>query len=238
MPNVCWRAKVAGGQLGPLDIQVKRGVSYRLNDINQTNMPGIYRGASSGRGAHQTVGTYAHDLHKTADALIAQLREAGIKKTSADDALSEDEKQQLLEHLQLMHGTATSERKRIRVVKGAASDGKKRPSPRGRVVLVGGLGEFDYAKAGDRGQGLLDRYEQYIRAFYARLAAHTLIEHAPDLSFQEICRRLTRTLKGLRRSSVRAPLCRQRTRVRLARGLARHGGAFFHILKVDGRNLP
>jgi hypothetical protein len=201
-------------------------------------MPGIYDGTPSRPRADQTVGTFAHDLHKTAEALIGQLREAGVEKTSADDALSEDEKHQLLEHLQLMHGTATSEQKRIRLVKGAASAGKKRRSPRGRVVLVGGLGAFDYAKAGDRGQGLLDGYEQYIRAFYARLTASTLIEHAPDLSFREICRRLTRTMKRLRRSSIRAPLRRQCTRVRLARGLARHGGAFFHIPKVDGRNLP
>lgn len=184
-----------------------------------------------------TVGTFAQGLGRTTETLLAQLREAGIEKLSADAPLSDQEKQQLLRHLQMLHGTATPEGKRITLVK-AGPGQRKRPSPSGRVVLVGSLGAFDYGKAGERGKGLLDAYERCIRAFYVRLTADSAADRASELSFREICRRLTRTLKRLRRSVSRTPVCRQRTRMRLPRGVERHGGAFFNILKVDGRNLP
>ena len=183
-----------------------------------------------------TVGSFAQELRKTPETLIAQLREAGVAKASADEPLSAQEKQRLLHHLQAVHGAAV-QRKRITVVKAAAGNRRHHPQT-GRTVLVGGLGGFDYGKAGDRGQGLLDAYERFLRDFYVRLTDCTTIERGPDHPYREVCRRLTRTLQRLRRSVTRTPVCHRSTRVRLPRGVKRLGGAFFHLLKVDGRNLP
>ena len=69
-----------------------------------------------------TVTEFATELNKTPETLLAQLRSAGVAKTSAADALSDADKQQLLAHLQASHGTAVDERRKITLVKRSTSE--------------------------------------------------------------------------------------------------------------------
>ena len=51
-----------------------------------------------------TVAEFAKELHKSVDALMGQLCEAGVKKTSETDPLTDADKQVLLRFLQKSHG--------------------------------------------------------------------------------------------------------------------------------------
>ncbi len=72
-----------------------------------------------------TVAQFAAELHKSTATLIEQLTSAGVSKASADDTLSEPDKQKLLAYLQASHGTATGERKKITLVKKSTSEIKQ-----------------------------------------------------------------------------------------------------------------
>ena len=72
-----------------------------------------------------TVAQFAAELHKSTTTLIEQLTSAGVTKTNAEDTLSEPDKQKLLAYLQASHGTATSERKKITLVKKSTSEIKQ-----------------------------------------------------------------------------------------------------------------
>jgi translation initiation factor IF-2 len=72
-----------------------------------------------------TVAEFASELKKSPDTLIEQLRSAGVEKSAASDALTESDKQKLLSYLQNSHGTATSERKKITLVKKSTSEIKQ-----------------------------------------------------------------------------------------------------------------
>lgn len=191
------------------------------------------RDAAAVRHEPCTVGAYALELRRTPEALIAQLREAGVDKASAADPLTDQDKQQLLGHLQASHGCSGSPRKRITLVKRSSPSTSQR-FPSSKMLVVGGLGRFDYEQADEKGQGLLDAYERYARMVCARLLG---ARRPGDLSFREVCRLLTRTFKRLRRSVSRV-LFDEPTLDLIACGSARRTGAFFHMLKVDGRNAP
>jgi len=51
-----------------------------------------------------TVAEFARELNKTPDTLLRQLKGAGVHKSSAQDALTERDKQRLLQHLQASQG--------------------------------------------------------------------------------------------------------------------------------------
>ena len=72
-----------------------------------------------------TVAEFASELKKSPDTLIEQLRSAGVDKSAATDALTENDKQMLLSYLQASHGTATGERKKITLVKKSTSEIKQ-----------------------------------------------------------------------------------------------------------------
>ena len=72
-----------------------------------------------------TVAQFAAELNKSTATLIEQLASAGVPKASADEALSEADKQKLLGFLQDSHGTATTERKKITLVKKSTSEIKQ-----------------------------------------------------------------------------------------------------------------
>ena len=57
--------------------------------------------------------------------LLEQLKSAGVAKRSEADPLTDADKQQLLNYLQASHGTATSERKKITLVKKSTSEIKQ-----------------------------------------------------------------------------------------------------------------
>ena len=75
-----------------------------------------------------TVAEFANELKKSTDTLLEQLKSAGVAKSSAEDALTEADKQKLLSHLKAAHGTATGERKKITLTKKSTSEIKQADS--------------------------------------------------------------------------------------------------------------
>ena len=70
-----------------------------------------------------TVAQLAQQLNRQPAALLEQLQSAGVSKQSPDDALTETDKERLLEFLRQSHGTAGgAERKKITIVTIAAAD--------------------------------------------------------------------------------------------------------------------
>ena len=72
-----------------------------------------------------TVAEFASELKKPTDTLLEQLKAAGVSKSSAEDALTEADKQKLLSHLQASHGTASGERKKITLTKKSTTEIKQ-----------------------------------------------------------------------------------------------------------------
>jgi translation initiation factor IF-2 len=72
-----------------------------------------------------TVAEFANELKKSADVLLQQLSAAGVAKSSANDALSDNDKQKLLSYLQTSHGTPAGDRKKITLVKKSTSEIKQ-----------------------------------------------------------------------------------------------------------------
>ena len=72
-----------------------------------------------------TVAEFASELKKSPDTLLEQLRSAGVDKSAATDALTENDKQKLLSYLQASHGTVAGERKKITLVKKSTSEIKQ-----------------------------------------------------------------------------------------------------------------
>ncbi len=72
-----------------------------------------------------TVAEFAKELKKPTDTLIEQLKAAGVNTSSESDSLTEKDKQKLLTHLQTSHGTATTERKKISLVKKSTTEIKQ-----------------------------------------------------------------------------------------------------------------
>lgn len=182
-----------------------------------------------------TVGAFAVELRKSPEALLEQLHQAGVEKVFPSDPLSQQDKHQLLTYLKASHGDSTGERRRITLVKAD----RKSPATRSKdkaVIAVGSLGNFAYEQVDATGKKLLDVYLDLVHTFYeAGLGAFE--GEGFDSRYREACRRMAETLKQLRKlvKRVLRPIdgVVQRPSV-----IERHGGAFFHELKVDGRNLP
>ena len=72
-----------------------------------------------------TVAEFANELKKSTSILIEQLRLAGVEKSTPNDALTDGDKQKLLNHLKASHGTESPERKKITLVKKSTSEIKQ-----------------------------------------------------------------------------------------------------------------
>jgi translation initiation factor IF-2 len=72
-----------------------------------------------------SVKQFAAELGKTPEAILEQLVAAGVNKSSSDDALSESDKTRLRDHLQNLHGTGSTERKKITLVRKQTSEIKQ-----------------------------------------------------------------------------------------------------------------
>ena len=72
-----------------------------------------------------TVAELASELNKPTEALLEQLASAGVRKGKPTDILSDADKQTLLTYLQTAHGTATTARKKITLVKKSTSEIKQ-----------------------------------------------------------------------------------------------------------------
>jgi translation initiation factor IF-2 len=72
-----------------------------------------------------TVSELAHELKKSTETLLEQLAGAGVSKSAASDAVTDSDKQKLLAYLQTAHGTASTERKKITLVKKSTTEIKQ-----------------------------------------------------------------------------------------------------------------
>ncbi|MBO9647310.1 MAG: translation initiation factor IF-2 [Variovorax sp.] len=84
-----------------------------------------------------TVAEFAHELKKTPEILLDQLKSAGVPKAAASDALTESDKQRLLGFLKASHGTVEPERKKITLTKKSTSEIKQADATgRARTIQV------------------------------------------------------------------------------------------------------
>ncbi|MFM8899430.1 MAG: translation initiation factor IF-2 [Burkholderiales bacterium] len=85
-----------------------------------------------------TVAQLAAELNRSATALLEQLQSAGVSKASTDDALTDADKERLLDYLRTAHGTAGgSERKKITVTRKSTSEIKQADaSGKARTIQV------------------------------------------------------------------------------------------------------
>ncbi len=84
-----------------------------------------------------TVAEFATELKKSSETLLDQLKSAGVVKTAVSDKLTESDKQRLLVYLQASHGTASTERKKITLVKKSTSEIKQADaSGKARTIQV------------------------------------------------------------------------------------------------------
>ena len=72
-----------------------------------------------------TVAEFASELKKSTATLLEQLQSAGVPKQTATDTLTDADKHSLLTHLQVSHGTASPERKKITLVKKSTTEIKQ-----------------------------------------------------------------------------------------------------------------
>jgi translation initiation factor IF-2 len=84
-----------------------------------------------------TVAQFAAELNRPAGTLLEQLQSAGVAKKSPDDALTESDKQRLLEHLRNAHGTNSADRKKITLTRKSTSEIKQADaSGKARTIQV------------------------------------------------------------------------------------------------------
>ena len=84
-----------------------------------------------------TVAEFANELKKSTEALLEQLKSAGVSKASPSDALTDADKQSLLSYLQSSHGTAAADRKKITLVKKQTTEIKQADaSGKARTIQV------------------------------------------------------------------------------------------------------
>ena len=84
-----------------------------------------------------TVAQLAVELNRPAAALLEQLQSAGVSKASTDDALTESDKERLLDYLRSTHGTAGAERKKITLTRKSTSEIKQADSSgKARTIQV------------------------------------------------------------------------------------------------------
>ncbi|KQU75678.1 MULTISPECIES: translation initiation factor IF-2 [unclassified Rhizobacter] len=84
-----------------------------------------------------TVAQLAAELNRPAAALLEQLQSAGVAKASSDDALTESDKERLLDYLRTAHGTGGGERKKITLTRKSTSEIKQADSSgKARTIQV------------------------------------------------------------------------------------------------------
>ena len=84
-----------------------------------------------------TVAQFAAELNRPAGTLLEQLQSAGVAKKSPDDALTEADKERLLDYLRNAHGTAGGDRKKITLTRKSTSEIKQADaSGKARTIQV------------------------------------------------------------------------------------------------------
>lgn len=84
-----------------------------------------------------TVAQLAAELNRPAATLLEQLKSAGVTKRSTDDALTDGDKERLLDYLRSAHGTAGGDRKKITLTRKSTSEIKQADaSGKARTIQV------------------------------------------------------------------------------------------------------
>lgn len=86
--------------------------------------------------AEVTVKQLAETVGRPVETLLTQMQDAGLSHKSADDAVSDTEKQQLLAHLKRAHGESDAEPKKITLKRKETSTLKVAPSAGGKAKTV------------------------------------------------------------------------------------------------------
>ncbi|MDO5623701.1 MAG: translation initiation factor IF-2 [Pseudomonadota bacterium] len=87
--------------------------------------------------SNTTVAEFANELKKPADTLLEQLHAAGVAKSTTSDALTEGDKQKLLNYLQASHGSDAAPRRKITLTKKTTSEIKQADATgRARTIQV------------------------------------------------------------------------------------------------------
>ena len=97
-----------------------------------------------------TVAQFAAELNRPAGTLLEQLQSAGVAKKSLDDALTESDKEHLLDFLRNAHGTSGSERKKITLTRKTSSEIRQADaSGKARTIPVQVLKKRTFVKRED-----------------------------------------------------------------------------------------
>jgi len=84
-----------------------------------------------------TVAQFAAELNRPATTLLEQLQSAGVSKRSTDDALTDGDKERLLDFLRSSHGTSGGDRKKITLTRKSTSEIKQADaSGKARTIQV------------------------------------------------------------------------------------------------------
>ena len=107
-----------------------------------------------------TVAQFAAELNRPAGTLLEQLQSAGVAKRSPDDALTESDKERLLEFLRQAHGTGTADRKKITLTRKSTSEIKQADaSGKARTIQVEVRKKRVFVKRDDAPVGVEDAGE-------------------------------------------------------------------------------
>ena len=141
--------------------------------------------------ATTTVAQLAAELNRPAAALLEQLQSAGVSKASTDDALTESDKERLLDHLRTAHGTAAvAERKKITLTRKSTSEIKQADSSgKARTIQVEVRKKRTFIKRDDAALGaeepaepVIDEQELARREIEAQAQAEQLRQQEADLA--------------------------------------------------------
>jgi translation initiation factor IF-2 len=114
--------------------------------------------------ATTTVAQLAAELNRSGAALLEQLQSAGVSKASTDDALTESDKERLLDHLRTSHGTvAGAERKKITLTRKSTSEIKQADSSgKARTIQVEVRKKRTFIKRDDAAPGVEEPAEPVV----------------------------------------------------------------------------
>jgi translation initiation factor IF-2 len=141
--------------------------------------------------ATTTVAQLAAELNRSAAALLEQLQSAGVSKASTDDALTESDKERLLDHLRTAHGTVPgAERKKITLTRKSTSEIKQADSSgKARTIQVEVRKKRTFIKRDDAAPGaeepaesMIDEQELARREVEAQAQAEQLRQQEADLA--------------------------------------------------------
>ncbi len=108
-----------------------------------------------------TVAEFASELKKSTETLLDQLKSAGVPKASAGDVLTDADKHSLLNFLQSSHGTASSERKKITLVKKQTTEIKQADATgKARTIQVEVRKKRTFVRRDDGLEGTVEVDEQ------------------------------------------------------------------------------